>query len=195
MNPKSNSSSCISKQEDNLRSFMRLLWEQHITWTRLTIISLIFNLPDVDSVTARLLRNATDMGNSLKSYYGNQIAIKYSVLIRDHLVISADLVKSAKAGDKKAAAAAERKWYANGDEIVGFLSTINPYISKNEFKKMFYNHLALTKSEALLILQKDYKSSIAVYGKIEAGALQMADTITDGIVKQFPKLFHCRTIG
>jgi hypothetical protein len=186
MNPWFNSS-CISKQEDSLKSSMRLVWEQHVYWTRMTIISLAFNLPDVAFVTARLLRNATDMGNLLKPYYGNKIAAEFSNLIREHLVIAVELVKAAKAGNQKAEAAAERRWYANGEEIAEFLSTINPYISKNEFKKMFFEHLALTKSEAVFILQKDFKSSIAVFDKIEAEALQMADTITIAIVKQFPK--------
>lgn len=188
MNPWFNSS-CISEQEVSLKSSMRLVWEQHVYWTRLTIISLAFNLPDVDFVTARLLRNPTDMGNLLKPYYGNRIATRFSNLIREHLVIAVELVKAAKAGDQKAVAAAERRWYANGEEIAEFLSTINPYILKNEFKEMFFEHLALTTSEAVFIIQKDYKSSIAVFDKIEAEALQMADTITVGIVKQFPKSF------
>lgn len=189
MNPWFNSS-CISEQEVSLKSSMRLVWEQHVYWTRLTIISLAFNLPDVDFVTARLLRNATDMGNLLKPYYGNKIAAKFSNLIREHLVIAVELVKAAKAGNQKAVAAAKRRWYANGEEIAEFLSTINPYISKNKFKEMFFEHLALTTSEAVFILQKDYKSSIAVFDKIEAEALQMADTIMVGIVKQFPKKFQ-----
>jgi hypothetical protein len=183
-------SSCISEQEDRLKSSMRLVWEQHVYWTRLTIISLAFNLPDIDFVTARLLRNATDMGNLLKPYYGNKIAAKFSNLIREHLVIAVELVKAAKARNQKAAAAAERRWYANGEEIADFLSTINPYILENEFKEMFFEHLALTKMEAVFILQKDFKSSIAVFDKIEAEALQMADTITAAIVKQFPKKFQ-----
>ena len=189
MNPWFNSS-CISEQEVSLKSSMRLVWEQHVYWTRLTIISLAFNLPDVDFVTARLLRNATDMGNLLKPYYGNKIATKYSDLIREHLVIAVELVKAAKAGNQKAAAAAERRWYANGEEIADFLSTINPFISENDFKEMFFEHLALTKMEAVFILQEDFKSSIAVFDKIEAEALQMADTITVAIVKQFPKKFQ-----
>ena len=49
---------CISKAEMKLKNNMRLLWEQHIPWTRMTIISLVFKLPDVDFVIARLLRNA-----------------------------------------------------------------------------------------------------------------------------------------
>ena len=96
----------------------------------MTIISLAFNLPDVDSVTARLLRNATDMGNLLKPFYGNKIAAKFSNLIREHLLIAAELVKAAKAGNQKAVAAAERRWYANGEEIAEFLSRINPFISR-----------------------------------------------------------------
>jgi hypothetical protein len=183
-------SSCISEKEVRLKSSMRLVWEQHVYWTRMTIISLAFNLPDVDFVTARLLRNATDMGDLLRPFYGNRIAAKFSSLIREHLVIAAELVKAAKAGDQKAVAAAERRWYANGEEIADFLSTINPYISEKEFKEMFFEHLALTKSEAVFILQKDFKSSIAVFDKIEAEALQMADTITVAIVKQFPKKFQ-----
>lgn len=189
MNPWNNSS-CISKQQVRLKSSMRLVWEQHVYWTRMTIISLAFNLPDVDYVTARLLRNATDMGNLLEPFYGHKIAAKFSNLIREHLLIAAELVKAAKAGNQRAVAAIERRWYANGEEIAEFLSKINPFISKTEFQKMFFEHLALTTREAVLILQKDFQSSIAVFDKIEVEALQMADTITAAIVKQFPKKFR-----
>jgi len=183
-------SSCISKQEVRLKSDMRLVWEQHVYWTRMTIISIAFNLPDVDFVTARLLRNPTDMGNLLRPFYGNNIAAKFSNLIREHLVIGAELVKAAKAGDQKAVAEIEHRWYANGAQISEFLSTINPFISEREFRKMFFEHLALTTREAVLMIQKDFKGSIAVFDKIEAEALQMSDTITVAIVKQFPKKFQ-----
>lgn len=180
----------ISKAAVDLKSYMRLLWEQHVAWTRMAIISIIFNLPDVTVTVSRLLQNAPDMGNSLKPFYGKNAATKYSNLIKDHLVIAADLVKAAKAGDQNAASIAEKKWYANGDEIVEFLSSINPYIPKEAFRKMFYEHLAMTKSEAVSILNKDYQSGVGWYDKIEKEALQMADALTEGIIKQFPQLFH-----
>ncbi|WML44583.1 acetylglutamate kinase [Neobacillus sp. PS3-40] len=182
--------SCISEQEVRLRNAMRLVWEQHVYWTRMTINSIAFDLPDLDAVTARLLRNATDMGNLLKPFYGNRIAAKFSNLIREHLLIAAELVKAAKAGNQNAVADAERRWYANGEEIAEFLSRINPFISRDEFQEMFFEHLALTTKEALFILQNNFKSSIAVFDKIEAEALQMADTITNAIVKQFPRKFQ-----
>ncbi|WP_410982819.1 acetylglutamate kinase [Bacillus cereus] len=180
----------ISKNEMMLQNYMRSLWEQHVAWTRLAIISIIFNLPDLNITIARLLKNAPDMGNSLQPFYGQNAAKKYSDLIKEHLVIAADLVKAAKVGDQNAALTAEKKWYANADEIVEFLSSINPYLSKEEFRKMFYEHLALTKSEAVSILNKDYQSSVQLYDKIEKDALEMADMITDAIIKQFPQVFQ-----
>lgn len=181
---------CITEQVDRLKSDMREVWEQHVYWTRLTVNSIAFNLPDLDANTARLLRNATDMGNLLKPFYGNQIAAKFASLIRAHLVIAAELVQAAKAGNQRAAADAEKRWYANGEEIAEFLSRINPFISRREFQEMFFVHLALTKKEAVLILQQNFKASIEVFDKIEAEALEMADTITFAIVKQFPRKFR-----
>lgn len=179
----------ISKSESEFRSYMRLLWEQHITWTRLTILSLVFNLPDVNAVVPRLLRNATDMGHSLRIFYGDQVADTYSQLIHEHLVIAADLVKAAVAGDQNRVDAAEKEWYANADEISKFLSSINPYLSFEEVRDMFYKHLALTKSEAVYMITKDYESGVQVFDEIEKQALEMADMISDAIVKQFPERF------
>ena len=50
---------------------MRKLWEDHITWTRLFIVSATAGLPDTDATTQRLLANQTDIGNAIKPYYGD----------------------------------------------------------------------------------------------------------------------------
>lgn len=180
---------CISKVEVDLSNTMRMLWEQHVAWTRMTIISMVENLPDVDVVTKRLLRNPADFEAALRPYYGNEKAAKFASLFKDHLIIAALLVKAAKAGDSKAAADAEKKWYTNADDIAAYLNSINPYWQKDGLTKMLYDHLAMTKSEAVLQISKDYSASIAEYDKIEQQALEMADAFTDGIVKQFPDKF------
>jgi hypothetical protein len=50
-----------------------------------------------------------------KRYYGEEIAAQFSSLFREHLVIAAQLVKAAKAGNNQAATEAEKKWYSNAD--------------------------------------------------------------------------------
>lgn len=180
----------ISKAAVDVKNYMRLLWEQHVAWTRMAIMSIVFDLPDVNATVTRLLQNAPDMGNALKHFYGEEAGNTFSNLIKDHLVIAADLVKAAKAGKQNEAAAIEKKWYANGDEIATFLNKINPYINKEEFRKMFYEHLALVKAAAVTMLSKDYEKGVQVYDKNEKEVLQMSDTITEGIIQQFPQIFQ-----
>ena len=179
----------ISRTGLELINHIRMLWEQHVIWTRLTISSMVFDLPDVDLVTNRLLRNPIDFENALKGYYGNAGAKKFADLFKSHLVIAAQLVKAAKAGDNKAAADAEKKWYANADDIAAYLGSINPYWSQTDWKTMLYRHLALTKTEAVNMLARDYAASITTYDEIEKQALEMADMMSSGILRQFPDAF------
>jgi len=179
----------IPKAEADLKNYLRMLWEQHVVWTRLTILSMVFGLPDVDLVTDRLLRNPKDFESALKPLYGDKAASKFADLFKSHLVIAAQLVKAAKSGDTKAAADAEKNWYANADEIAAFLGSINPYWSENNWRTMLHTHLALTKSEAVDMLTKNYAGGISTFDEIEKQALEMADMMTYGIVKQFSNKF------
>jgi hypothetical protein len=183
-------SAIISKSEAELNQVFRTLWEQHVAWTRMLIISIAEGLPDEKLVTERLLRNASDMAAVFRRYYGDEIATKFSSLMREHLVLAAQLVKAAKAGNSRAAAEAEKKWYANADEIAAFLNSINPNWPKSVLMNMLHEHLRMTKDEAVFRISKKYNSDIAAFDQIENQALEMADAFTDGIVKQFPNFFN-----
>lgn len=181
---------CISKAEVELNQQFRMLWSQHVAWTRMLIISIAASLPDEAFVTERLLRNAPDMAAVFRRYYGDEIAARFNSLMREHLVLAAQLVKAAKAGDSQAAADAEKKWYANADELAAFLSSINPYWPKSVLTNMLHEHLRMTKEEAVFRLNGNYKADIEAYDQIEKQALEMADAFTNGVVKQFPNAFR-----
>ncbi|MBO1514899.1 LysM peptidoglycan-binding domain-containing protein [Metabacillus bambusae] len=181
---------CISQAAVDLMSNNRSLWEEHVAWTRMTIISLTFKLPDIDFVIARLLQNATDMGEMIRPLYGVVAANKYAALIKEHLIFAADLVKAALAGDEQAAMTAEKKWYANADEIAVFLSSINRFLPEEEVRAMFYRHLDLTKQEAVYMIKMDYQKDIEIYDEIEEQAREMADTISEAMVKLYPNMFR-----
>lgn len=168
-----------------VRDCLRLLWLQHVYWTRMVITGIAFGSPDLEATTNRLLRNADDFGRLFRQFYGPKIAAEVRLLIRDHLTIAAELVKAAKAGNTKAAAAAEKRWYENADEIAAFLNHINPCWSQKHMKKMWHEHLALTKDEAVAQLNQNYIRSIEIFNKIECQALMMAEEFACGIIEQF----------
>ncbi|NFL95518.1 acetylglutamate kinase [Clostridium botulinum] len=173
-----------------LRDTMRMLWEQHSVWTRLAIMSIVAGSPDEDLVVARLLRNPKDFEAALRPFYGDKVAAEFSKLLTSHLVIAAELVKASKAGNTNAAADAEKRWYENADQIAELLGRINPYWYTEDWKAMLHEHLALVKAEAVAMLTSDYKRSVSIYDEIEAQALEMADTMAEGIIKQFPERFQ-----
>lgn len=176
---------CLSRAELELRNTMRLLWSQHVYWTRAAVIALINDSPNLDMVLARLLRNAPEMGDALVPYYGKEAGDRYSELIKEHLVLAADLVKAAKAGDTKSFETINKKWYANADDIAEFWSMINPFITKHEMQEMMYKHLELLKAVTTYELQKNYTASINTFDLYELQALHMADEISEAIVAQF----------
>lgn len=169
----------------NLNNELRRLWEKHIVWTKLTIMALASNAPDTKIVTNRLLRNADDFGHLFARFYNQSIAEQFANLIREHLTIAADLVVATKKGDTNAVRTIDEKWHKNADDIARFMNNINPYFNEIEVRNMFYNHLALTKDEAVAILTGKYEEAIKLFDEIATQALMMADMFLEGLAKQF----------
>lgn len=110
-------------------------------------------------------------------------------MLRSHLTIAAELAKALQAGNTEAAADANKRWYANADDIAIFLSRINPYWSKAEWQSMMYEHLKLLTREVSSRLAKNYAENVALGDPIQTQALGMADVMTKGILQQFPSAF------
>jgi hypothetical protein len=172
------------------RMAMRKLWEEHITYTRNYIISALAGLPDSDAIAQRLLSNQDDIGNAIKPYYGDAAGTKLSKLLREHILIAADVVKAAKSGDKARLDEKQKKWSANGKEIAAFLSAANPNWPKKTLEDMLQRHLDLTTGEVVGRLQKNWTKDIVSYDEGHEHMLKFADMLTDGIAKQFPGKFR-----
>lgn len=169
---------------------MRKLWEDHITWTRLAIVSLSNNLPDTPSTVDRLLQNQVDIGNAIKPFYGEEAGDQLTALLKDHISIAAEIIQDAKAGDTAGFEDAKSRWYANADAIAEFLHAANPENwSLENMKMMMHHHLDLTLQEAANYLHGDYAGSVADYEQVHLEILKMADMLSDGIIRQFPKKF------
>lgn len=169
----------------DLMNHFRLLWEQHDVWTRATIVSLVFDLPNTQPVVARLLRNPVDFELILQSFYGRKIAAGFRELLTEHLTLAADIVMAAKIGDEAALAESRRLWYANALDIARLLGRINPFWSKEEWRGLMFHHLDLVEAEAVLTLTGQHQQAVDVYDEIEEQSLVMADVMSQGIIRQF----------
>jgi hypothetical protein len=170
---------------------MRKLWEDHITWTRLAIVSFAAGLPDLAPTEQRLLRNQSDIGNAIKPYYGKAAATKLTTLLREHITGAVALLQAAKAGDPAKIAQAKSAWYANARQIADFLSAANPHNwPRGAMRTMMREHLDETLQEATDRLQGKFAADIRDYEAVHHHILEMADMLSSGIMKQFPARFR-----
>jgi hypothetical protein len=169
---------------------MRDLWADHVIWTRQYIVSAAADQPDADAAAKRLLANQEDIGRAIVPYYGEDAGRRLTGLLKDHILIAVDVVKAAKANDQAALKTADQRWHANASDIATFLSGANPNWPRADVQSMLNQHLALTTQEATARLKKNWSDDIATFDKIFDQAMMMADTLTDGIVKQFPDRFR-----
>src|SRR5581483_9771122 len=123
-----------------VKDSMRVLWEDHVAWTRLYIVSAVAGLPDTDATLNRLLQNQTDIGNAVAGFYGNDAGTKLTALLKDHIAIAGELVAAAKTGDNAKVTDASARWYANADDIATFLAGANPAWPVATLKDMMKTH-------------------------------------------------------
>jgi hypothetical protein len=173
---------------------MRKLWEDHIVWTRQYIVSaatLRDDLPDIGPTADRLLANQAQIGDALRPFYGDEVGVAVTALLREHILGAAALITAAKTGDASATEAATAAWYANADDIAAALSGLNPDAWEiGHMQAMMRAHLDRTLEEAVARLQGRYADDIAAYEAVHADILTMADMLSDGIIGQFPDRFH-----
>ena len=170
---------------------MRKLWEDHVTWTRLAIVSFVDDLSDLEPTVARLMQNQTDIGDAIKPYYGDEAGEQLTKLLEGHINGAVELLTAAKASDQKQVKKETAAWYRNGNQIADFLSGANPdNWPREEMRSMMKTHLDQTLAEATQRLQGDHEAEVRTYDEIHVHILEMADALSDGIVAQFPEKFE-----
>lgn len=170
---------------------MRKLWEDHVTWTRLAIVTFADGSAGFQATAARLLQNQVDIGDAIKAFYGDEAGAQLTALLHEHITIAVEILQAAKAGDTNAFNDATDRWYANANDIADFLSAANPRFWPNATMRAdMKTHLDQTLTEAADELAGDYTASVADYEDVHLHILALADTLSSGLIGQFPSQFH-----
>jgi hypothetical protein len=170
---------------------MRALWEAHGSWTHMVIVSFVGNLPNLPAEEQVLLHNQVDIGNAVKPYYGAAASNKLTQLLQEHINGAVTVLQAAKSGDKSALSQAESAWFANGREIADFLHSANPrFLPRRAARRMMRVHLNQVIEQAVDELNGDYAAGARAFEPYIEHILDMADMISGGIIRQFPRQFR-----
>lgn len=181
----------LNAAEVSFHDQMRKLWEDHVTWTRLAIVTFADGSQGFDATAARLLQNQVDIGEAIKPFYGVAAGNQLTALLHDHITIAVQVLQAAKAGDTRAFNEADARWYANANAIADFLAGANPrFWPDRTMRADMKTHLDQTLAEASDELHGSYPASVSDYEAVHLHILAMADMLSSGIMGQFPNRFH-----
>lgn len=160
----------------------RYLWNDHISYTRNAIISLIAELPDVDAVSARLMKNQEDIGTFISPYYSVDQVSALVDLLKQHIAIAADVVNGVEG--------AKLKWEMNGNDVVNYMSQMNRmFWPVSVTKPLWTSHMDLTIAEIDARKQKNWTTDITSYDSGHAVISDFADIFASGIIYQNIDMF------
>ncbi|MEQ1799426.1 MAG: hypothetical protein ABL872_15840 [Lacibacter sp.] len=182
-------STFIKQTAAELKITMHNLWDDNATWTRTVLLCYIDDLPGKEQATKRLLQNQEEIGNSIKPYYGLEAGRKLTLLLNNHLQISAEMVYAAKSKNIQQLKEVNKSWHENAEEISAFLSKRNSEWTFTDLKEIMNQQIKLITDQVQLRMNKNYDADIIAYDKVHAEILKMSVLISNGIVKQFPEKF------
>jgi hypothetical protein len=170
---------------------MRALWEAHGAWTHMVIVSFVGNLPNLAAEERVLLHNQVDIGNAVKPYYGAAAGNKLTALLKAHILGALKVLEAAKSGDKSKLDQAEAAWSANGRQAADFLHAADPrFLSRSAARTMMKIYLNQVIQQGVDELKGDYVADARAFAPYIHHILDMADMISDAIIRQFPGRFH-----
>ena len=125
---------------------MRQLWEDHITWTRLYIVSAAAGLPDAEQTAGRLLKNQADIGNAVAPFYGVAAGQRLTALLRGHILTAAKLLGAAAALWEAMGVVPERDVKMQYEAA---LTAVNERLAEEAFEEARAEGKALTYEQAV----------------------------------------------
>lgn len=178
-----------------LRLAMRSLWEDHIFWVRNVVLTT--KLGDTAAAKVeeqQVVQNAKDIANAVVPYYGKDAGDKLFNLLAGHYGAVKDCMNAVYAGNKEATNAAMDKMTKNADEIATFLSSANPNWPKGALLSALAAHGGYHMAQINAVNAKDFSSEAKTWEAMKNQVYGIADTLTEGLVKQFPQKFGEPTV-
>jgi hypothetical protein len=181
----------LTAQQLAFHDQMRKLWEDHVTWTRLAIVTFADGSAGFPTTAQRLLDNQDDIGAAIAPFFGTSAGDQLAALLHEHITLAVAILQAAKDGDTAGFNSAKARWYANANDIADFLARINPRFWPDDvMREDMKVHLDQTLAEAADELAGHYADSVRDYEAIHLHILAMADMLSTGIIERFSGAFH-----
>ena len=111
-------------------------------------------------------------------------------LLKKRGSIATEIVTLTKAGDDAGLKGANGRSAGNAGEIATLLADLNPHWMQLLLADPMTMHSELTSAETVARSGKKYDDDIAAFDDVFTHAMKLSDTLSAGIIEQFPLKFE-----
>jgi len=169
------------------KAMMRNLWAGHIFWIRNVVLDNATGNPEARDIAEKeVVANAKQIASTLSPFYGDLASEKLFTLLADHYAAITEYADATVVGNTLQQEAALAHLSSNADDIAVFLSSANPYLSRDGVRGLIAAHGAHHVAQIIQLQEHDYKSEAETWKVMREHADVIADTLTTALAKQFP---------
>lgn len=159
-------------------------WTDFAHWIRALYISTMYGLNNREPIRSRLMRNAEDFTDILRTYYGDEIGREYEKIITDLYENLFEMSEALYRRDAETAARLNDALYNGLDDMVALLKSINRNLDEEALRKWLYELLYLALEEAVMIYSDQYEESVQQSDEIVNLAAKIAEEMAYQLIRQ-----------
>jgi hypothetical protein len=179
-----------SAKASETASALRDLWVGHIFWVRnVALATFAKNDAAARAAEQQAVANAQSIAAAIEPYYGASAKDALFNLLAGHYgAIKAYLVATA-ADDVSGRSTATRSLTTNAEAIAVFLSKANPNLPKDALNGLLLAHGGHHIQQIQELKDRKYDAEAKTWQEMKAHMYDIADAMTDALVKQFANKF------
>jgi hypothetical protein len=179
-----------SEKASQTAAALRDLWVGHVFWVRsVAVASFGGNTEAAKAAEQQVVANANAIAAAIEPFYGAPAEEALFKLLADHYGgVKAYLVATA-AGRISGQDSATEALTSNADEIAAFLSKANPHLKKDAVAGLLLAHATHHIRQIQELKDGKYEAEAETWEEMKNHMYQIADALTDALVRQFPAKF------
>lgn len=168
-----------------------LLWNNHVWYTTRFLVAAVNSLGETAVDTSELLANQSDIGSNFGVYFGTTKGGQLTVLLKEHILIAADIVAAVLAGDMQKTEELLVKWAANGKDVAKFYYKALDGTKLSDLETMWQAHLDSTAEELMTLVSKNYEANAVALDVVLEHMTMWSQYLSERMCKTTRDDKHC----
>ncbi len=174
-----------------MQKTLRDLWLGHIFWVqRVVLFNPTIDPAEREAAEKQVLANANAIASTVTPFYGEAGYGKFLALLTGHYAAVKDYSEATMFANTHGQETALARLASNADLFAEFINGINPqHLPKDTVRDMIAAHGAHHVRQINQYMKKEYVHLDETWPMMRQHVYLFADTLTTGLVKQFPSRF------